>query len=154
MLFRSGVAMSYDVGCRIDRGLPSLDMALVAAGDDAGSFAMEYFDSTDLSGPPVHVEAARLSRIMWLGQPHESLNVGSYSVRLTGTFTPDVSGPWNLGLESAGRSVLRLDGAVVVDNSNPLPRSEEHTSELQSLYTISYAELGRASCRERVLYTV
>jgi beta-glucosidase len=116
-----GVAMSYDVGCRIDRGLPSLDMALVAAGDDAGSFAMEYFDSTDFSGPPVHVEAARLSRIMWLGQPHESLNVGSYSVRLTGTFTPDVSGPWNLGLESAGRSVLRLDGAVVVDNSNPLP---------------------------------
>ena len=52
-------------------------------------------------------------------------------------------------------------------------RSEEHTSELQSLYTISYAvfclkkktclqvlaaaaaaQVGRASCRERVLYTV
>ena len=35
-------------------------------------------------------------------------------------------------------------------------RSEEHTSELQSLDHISYAEsasvqLGRASCRERVL---
>ena len=39
-------------------------------------------------------------------------------------------------------------------------RSEEHTSELQSLPTISYAvfcrasEIGRASCRERVLPTV
>ena len=42
-------------------------------------------------------------------------------------------------------------------------RSEEHTSELQSLYTILGAragirppvgEIGRASCRERVLYTV
>ena len=52
-----GVAMSYDVGCRIDRGLPSLDMGLLAAGDDAGSFTMEYFDSPDLSGAPVHVEA-------------------------------------------------------------------------------------------------
>ena len=58
---------------------------------------------------------------MWLGQPHEDLTIGSYSVRLTGTFTPDLSGPWRLGLESAGRSVLRLDGAVVVDNSDPLP---------------------------------
>ena len=56
---------------------------------------------------------------MWLGQPHEDLTVGSYSVRLIGTFTPDLSGPWRLGLESAGRSVLRLDGAIVVDNSNP-----------------------------------
>ena len=116
-----GVTVSYDVGCRIDRGLPSMDMALVAAGDEVGSFTLEYFDSTDLSGTPVHVEPARLSRIMWLGQPHENLTIGSYSIRLTGTFTPDLSGPWRLGLESAGRSVLRLDGAVVVDNSHPRP---------------------------------
>ena len=39
-------------------------------------------------------------------------------------------------------------------------RSEEHTSELQSRYVISYAvfcfwrEIGRASCRERVCYVV
>ena len=78
-----GVAVSYEVGCRIDRGLPSMDMALMTAGDEAGSFTMEYFDSTDLSGDPVHVEPARLSRIMWLGQPHEGLTIGSYSIRLT-----------------------------------------------------------------------
>ena len=36
-----------------------------------------------------------------------------------GSFTPDVSGRWRLGLESAGRSVLRIDGALVVDNSDP-----------------------------------
>jgi beta-glucosidase len=116
-----GVTVSYDVGCRIDRGLPSMNMALVAANDEAGSFTLEYFDNTDFTGTPVHVEPARLSRIMWLGQPHENLTIGSYSVRLTGTFTPDLSGHWRLGLESAGRSVLRLDGDVVVDNSNPRP---------------------------------
>jgi beta-glucosidase len=116
-----GVDLSYEVGCRIDRGLPSMDMALMTAREEAASFTLEYFDSTDLSGDPVHVEPARLSRVMWLGQPHEDLTIGSYSIRLTGTFTPDLSGPWRLGLESAGRSVLRLDGAIVVDNSDPLP---------------------------------
>ena len=40
--------------------------------------------------------------------------------RLSATFTPDVSGAWQLSLESAGRSVLRLDGAVVVDNTEPV----------------------------------
>ena len=30
-----------------------------------------------------------------------------------------MSGAWQLGLESAGRSVLRLDGEVVLDNSDP-----------------------------------
>jgi beta-glucosidase len=115
------VDLSYEVGCRIDRGLPSMDMALMTSGDETASFTLEYFDSTDLSGDPVHVEPARLSRVMWLGQPREDLTTGSYSIRLSGTFTPDLSGPWRLGLESAGRSVLRLDGAIVVDNSNPLP---------------------------------
>ncbi len=31
-----------------------------------------------------------------------------------------MSGRWRLGLESAGRSVLRVDGAVVVDNTEPV----------------------------------
>ncbi len=116
-----GVDLSYEVGCRIDRGLPSMDMALMSAGGEAASFTLEYFDNTDLSGDPVHVEPARLSRVMWLGQPRDGLTIGSYSIRLTGTFTPDLSGPWRLGLESAGRSVLRLDGMIVVDNSDPQP---------------------------------
>ena len=99
----------------------------MTSGDETASFTLEYFDSTDLSGDPVHVEPARLSRVMWLGQPHEDLTVGSYSIRLSGTFTPDLSGPWRLGLESAGRSVLRLDGAIVVDNSEPAPRRQAST---------------------------
>ncbi len=40
-------------------------------------------------------------------------------MRIRGIFTPDVSGRWRLGLESAGCSVLRIEGALVVDNSEP-----------------------------------
>ena len=42
--------ISYEVGCRIDRGLPPIDMRLVADGDERESFRVEYFDSVDPSG--------------------------------------------------------------------------------------------------------
>ena len=56
---------------------------------------------------------------MWIGPPHPALSTGACSVRISGRFMPDVAGAWRLGLESAGRSVLRLDGDIVVDNTDP-----------------------------------
>jgi beta-glucosidase len=132
--------VSYEVGCRIDRGLPPIDMRLVGGG---AGFMVEYFDSPDppsggaddlsdsdapgtgggpVGGPvgaPVEAALAHSARIMWLGSPRPGLEPGTYSVRIRGTFTPDVSGAWQLGLDSAGRSVMRLDGSVVIDNSEP-----------------------------------
>ena len=122
-----------EVGCRIDRGLPAIDMRLVAPdgrGEDQG-FLVEYFDSATPPGTgdaalpgtgdaaPVATGLAHAARVMWIGPPHPGLAVGRCSVRIGGTFTPDASGRWRLGLESAGRAVLRIDGALVVDNSDP-----------------------------------
>jgi beta-glucosidase len=73
-----------------------------------------------LEGAPVATEAAHTARVLWIGPPQPGLTVGACSVRLSATFTPDVSGAWQLSLESAGRSVLRLNGAVVVDNTEPV----------------------------------
>jgi len=36
-----------------------------------------------------------------------------------GDVHPDIDGPWLFGLESAGRSVLNVDGQMVIDNSAP-----------------------------------
>ena len=65
------------------------------------------------------MDDAHAARILWLGPPHPELSVGACSVRISGRFTPDIAGAWRLGLESAGRSVLRLDGDIVVDNTDP-----------------------------------
>ena len=65
-------------------------------------------------------ESAHTARVLWIGPPHPDLTIGRCSVRLSATFVPDVSGAWRLGLESAGRAVLRLDGEVVVDNTDPV----------------------------------
>ena len=88
-------------------------------GDGDESLLIEYFDNPELAGAPVATEMAHTARVLWIGPPQPGLAVGECSVRLSATFTPDVSGAWQLGLESAGRAVLRLDGDVVVDNAEP-----------------------------------
>ncbi|HEY5384516.1 MAG TPA: glycoside hydrolase family 3 C-terminal domain-containing protein [Acidimicrobiales bacterium] len=105
-----------EVGCRTDRGLPSIDLRLV--GDE--TLRISYFDNPDVDGTPVAMDSAHTARVLWIGPPHPDLTIGHCSVRLSATFVPDVSGAWRLGLESAGRAVLRLDGDVVVDNSDPV----------------------------------
>ena len=114
-----GAHITSEVGCRIDRGLPAIDLRLL----NGERFLVEYFDSPD---PPesdgraaVAAGPAHTARIMWIGPPQPGLESGRCAVRIRGILTPDVSGRWRLGLESAGRSVLRIDGAVVVDNSEP-----------------------------------
>jgi beta-glucosidase len=122
-----GASVVTEVGCRIDRGLPPIDLRLLTVvGDDGDvdvdveSLRVEYFDNTELAGSPTATESAHTARVLWIGPPQPELRTGACSVRLSASFMPDVSGAWRLGLESAGRAVLRLDGAVVVDNSDPV----------------------------------
>jgi beta-glucosidase len=115
-----GVRVSYQVGCRIDRGLAPIDLRLLTPYE---GFTVEFFDRPDAfssaDGPPAAVATGltHSARAVWIGTPH-GLETGRWSARLSATFTPDVSGAWRLGLETAGRAVLRLDGEVVVDNSD------------------------------------
>jgi beta-glucosidase len=111
-----GVELVAEEGCRITKGLPTLDMRLLV---DEG-FHVEYFDNIERSGQPVATERAHNGRMTWVGVPHRALEgAEQYSVRISSRFTPDVTGRWELGLESAGRSVLRLDSELLIDNSEP-----------------------------------
>ena len=118
-----GATVTYEAGCRIDRGIPPIDVRLVApTGGGAEGFSVEYFDVPELpeagAREPVDTGVTHSPRAVWIGPP-EGFEAGRWSARLAATFTPDTSGLWQLGLESAGRSVLRLDGEVVLDNSDP-----------------------------------
>jgi beta-glucosidase len=111
--------ITSEVGCRLERGLPPIDLRLLTSEGQAESVGIEYFDNVERAGDPVATDVGHTARIIWIGPPHPGLAVGDCSARLSATFTPDVAGAWRLGLESAGRSVLRLDGEIVVDNSEP-----------------------------------
>lgn len=115
--------MTYEVGCRIDRGIPPIDIRLLTSTNGTtDGFTVEYFDTPELpedgTRAPVDVGITHSPRAVWIGPP-PPFETGQWSARLKATLTPDTSGTWQLGLESAGRSVLRLDGEVVLDNSDP-----------------------------------
>jgi beta-glucosidase len=118
-----GAEVVYEEGCRINRGgaVGTVDMRLL---EDEG-FTIHYFDNVDRAGEPVATEVGHNGRLGWVGTPHRSLggpdasSREQYSLRISGTLRPDVSGLWTLGLESAGRATLALDGDVLVDNSDP-----------------------------------
>ena len=99
--------VSSEVGCRIDRGLPALDLRLM----DGEGLRVDYFDGAGPpSGDPVATGIGATRRaLMWIGPPQPQL-AGGLRARYgsAGRFTPDVSGRWRLGLESAGRAVLRV----------------------------------------------
>jgi beta-glucosidase len=115
--------VTYEVGCRIDRGIPPIDVRLLTpTGGGAEGFTVEFFDEPELpeegAREPVDVAAIHSPRAVWIGPP-PAFVPGQWSARLKATFVPDTTGSWQLGLESAGRSVLRLDGEAVLDNSDP-----------------------------------
>ena len=92
---------------------------------------------------PVATGLTHSARAVWIGPPH-GLETGRWSARLSATFTPDVSGAWRLGLETAGRAVLRLDGEVVVDNSDPERGTGFYGAGSEPVEVTHVLEAGRA----------
>jgi beta-glucosidase len=136
-------SVTYEVGCRIDRDLAPIDLRLLTPYE---GFTLEFFDRPDAplsNAVPVATGVTHSARAVWIGPPH-GLEMGRWSVRLSATFTPDVSGPWRLGLETAGRAVLRLDGLVVVDNSDPERGSSFYGAGSEPVEVAYALEAGRA----------
>jgi beta-glucosidase len=134
--------VTYEVGCRIDRDLAPIDLRLLTPDD---GFTLEFFDRPDIAdgAVPVATGLTHSARAVWIAPPH-GLVAGRWSVRLSATFTPDVAGAWRLGLETAGRAVLRLDGEVVVDNSDPARGSSFYGAGSEPVDVIHELEEGRA----------
>ena len=83
------------------------------------------------------------ARAVWIGTP-VGLETGQWSARLSAVFTPDASGSWRLGLETAGRAVLRLDGEIVVDNSEPVRGTGFYGAGSEPVEVAHELEAGRA----------
>ena len=100
-------ALSFAKGCDNHRFRPALP----------GPFRVEWYASPDLSGPLVHVseieEFGDLSdgRVGWGPDDPDS----PYSLRITGRFTPELSGLHEVGVHAAGRARVKIDGVEVVE---------------------------------------
>lgn len=80
-------------------------------------FTVEYFANPTLSGAPVHTETQEEAQAFWIGHVAAGkVNPLDFSARLRGSFTPTETGDHRVGIYSAGRSKVFIDGKLVVDN--------------------------------------
>ena len=114
-----GIEVTHAIGCPTHKRLPPLRSGLCSP------IVVELF--RDVAGAategatPDLTTTARTSRIMWMVDPIDATvppPLPGFSARLRTTFTPDVSGPWEFSVTSVAHGDLRLDGDVVLDNSD------------------------------------
>lgn len=99
-------ALIHAPGCSSDRFQPVLK----------GTFRIEFFDSTTLSGAPVHVGEMQDAMAFWLENVAEGkVEANRFSVRLTGSYTAEASGPYVAGIRSAGFSRTFIDGVQIAE---------------------------------------
>jgi len=112
------VRVGYEQGCTNYRLLPLLDTGQLVAGKQGNEhgLAVEYFTNGNLTGAPVSRETQVRTELMWFGQLPEGVDPQQFSVRATGRFMPEETGPYTFGLVSAGRSRLSIDGREVIEN--------------------------------------
>lgn len=114
----AGVQIGYEVGCTNRRFLPLLDVNLLAGGEQGREhgLAVEYFNSPDLSGPPVHTAFITSTELSWFGTLPPGVSPQRFSVRARARFVPVETGMYTFGLVSAGLSRLLIDGREAIDN--------------------------------------
>jgi beta-glucosidase len=118
-----GVTLVHELGCRNDRYCQALDPKLLQPIDEGGrGLRIEYFDSLDLSGPPIGSRAVRGVTWAWF-DPLPGLSAPNrFSARWTGTLVPTASGRYVFGVSAIGRARVFVDGVEVADNwSDPQP---------------------------------
>ncbi|MDB2385707.1 glycoside hydrolase family 3 C-terminal domain-containing protein, partial [Polaribacter sp.] len=101
-------------------------------GDKKGLQA-KYYNNHDFSGTPVATRIEKVVNSNWNLNPIEGLNEANFGVEYTGTIKVDVSGEYELGLQSHHRGyTLAIDGKVIVDNTDrPKRRVIKETVQLE-----------------------
>lgn len=85
---------------------------------------LEYFATTDFTGPVVLTETLPDTRQIWMGHWTDGFDGSRYSVRATATLEVEEDGDWTFGLTTVGPCRVLLDGEVVVDAWTDRPSGE------------------------------
>jgi beta-glucosidase len=114
----AAVEVVHERGCYSAKRTPVLDDRVLQA-----PLHVEYFAGREGAGDPVHTESAARAAFQYLGPAGPGIP-DEFSLRVTGTIAAPESGEWTFTLLQVGRARLFLDGALLVDNSEPTGRSD------------------------------
>lgn len=96
-----GIAVRHEPGCDIDKLRPPL----------AGAFTVEVRGRDGA----VHRSSSRRLAVLWQDPPGNGVDDLDFDATITGRFTPDVAGQWQLGLAGIGPLTASVDGQVIVE---------------------------------------
>ncbi|MFZ4720627.1 MAG: glycoside hydrolase family 3 protein, partial [Ilumatobacteraceae bacterium] len=113
----AGVEVEHQAGCQIHRRLPELDLRR------CGPVAVHIYDDPakldDAAAEPVSTGETGTMRLMWVADPTgQGAANPAFGVRISTTFTPDVSGVWKFSIESVSPARVIVDGTTVIDNEH------------------------------------
>lgn len=119
----ASVKVKHALGALACKWLPVFDASQWhAPGDETSSLVrVDYFDTQDLSGPLRETQHRNSSIVDVSDSAPLAFQVDpvpKYSFRVTSVLTPKTTGTHSFSLSSVGDAVLRIDGALVVDNRN------------------------------------
>lgn len=100
-----GTQVVHEPGCSIDKRLRPL----------RGDFTVRY---TAGDGTTADAATERLT-FLWTDDPAPGIPVAGFAAQVRGTWTPDRTGEWTVGLTAVGAATLRIDGEVVIDLAVP-----------------------------------
>ena len=126
---RRRVDVIHEPGCTLPGPTPDLDARWVTTPDGEPGIQVEVFAGTEAVGEPISKETMSRTLIRWGGSPAPGVAAGRFAVRATADFVPDRSGPWELGLASAGNARLLVDGRQVLVTTEPDRYYRQGTAE-------------------------
>jgi beta-glucosidase len=81
-----------------------------------GAKTVDFFASPDLSGAPVHSEPMRDAVQFWVPPiAGGKVDPRTFSARISGSFTPDRTATYRVGIHATGPIRLLVDGKITVD---------------------------------------
>ncbi len=126
------VSVTYARGCSLDSSPPVCEgMQLRTPGGEPG-LLVECFAGTQLAGDPAGRLVISDTAVGFTDPPVAGLDPQSWSLRASGTFTPNEDGEHTWSLSQAGRARLFLDGTLVADGTVDPPGSGSHFFGLSS----------------------
>jgi len=120
------VEITHAVGTHIDKYLPGIPSKLLRPADesDRSGLLVEYRNGDDFEAEVVETKVARRSQALFMGSFSKDVDPNAFTMRYTGTITPELSGVHTFGLLSFGKSKLYVDDALLIDNWTSQERGE------------------------------
>jgi beta-glucosidase len=111
------VRIEHAAGCNINRKLPEIDVRLLR--DVKLNYYSDPAQLDDATAIAAQEGTTGTFRLLWTNDPLNRRQANfAFGARITAQFTPDVSGEWELGVESVGATRIIVDGSVVLDNAD------------------------------------